>query len=90
MLITTNGKTIRTIVKTGAASDNPNHNTERNAQQTAGIVNRTMIQLSKKISISGCRPIRRPAAVPATIEITKPSNIRASVCPTTTREAGLL
>ncbi len=70
-------------MKIGAVSDRPNHNTERNAQQTAGNVNRTMIQLSKKISMPRLNPISSPSAVPISIEMTKPSNIRASVCPKT-------
>ena len=75
---------MRTIVKIGAVSERPNHNTERNAQQTAGNVNRTMIQLSKKISMLRFNPISRPSAVPTSMEMKKPSNIRASVCPKTT------
>ena len=84
MFIATNGKTIRTMVRIGAASDMPNHNTDRNAQQTEGTVSRTMIQLSKNSSTQRFNPITRPSAVPITIEMTKPSNIRSSVRPTAT------
>ena len=83
MFIVTKGKTIITIVRIGAASENPNHKTERKAQQTAGNVKRTMIQLSKKISIPRLNPIRRPSAIPTAIEMAKPSNIRESVSATT-------
>ena len=68
-------------MKIGAVCDSPNHNTERKAQHTAGNVNSTMIQLSKKISTLRLSPIARPSARPITIEMTKPSKIRASVCP---------
>ena len=83
MFIATNGKTIRTMVRIGATSDNPNHKTERNAQQIAGNVKRTMIQLSKKASTLRSRPINRPIAVPMSMEATRPSKIRKRVCPTT-------
>ncbi len=84
MFIATNGTTIKTIVKIAAAPDNPNHKTERNAQQTAGKLNKTMIQLSKKISTPRFSPIARPSAAPIAIETANPSKMRASVSPTTT------
>jgi hypothetical protein len=83
MFMTTNGKTIREMVRIGAASDIPNHKTERNAQQTAGTVRRTMIQVSKNNSTSRFNPIRIPNPVPASMDIAKPSNIRRNVCATT-------
>jgi hypothetical protein len=79
MFIETNGKTIRTIVNNGAVSDNPNHKTERKAQQIAGKVSRTIIQLSMKDSKFFLIPIKRPMLVPISIQRTRPLNIRVRV-----------
>ena len=86
--ITTNAETTRTMVRIGAASDMPNHSTDRNAQHTAGTVSRTMIQLSKNSSTLRFIPISSPSEVPTIITMTKPSKIRSSVRPTIRYDAG--
>jgi len=90
MFMETKGNTISTIVNKGAISDKPNHKTERNAQQIAGKVKRTIIQLSMKDSKCFLIPIRSPMAVPINMDRTRPLKILTRVFHITEYDAGSL
>ena len=72
-----------TVVKTGATSDRPNHNTPRNAQQMAGNVSSTMIQPSRNASTCRWNPMINPAMPPMNMAKPRPRMIRRSVSQTT-------
>jgi len=90
MFMETKGKTTSTIVNNGAISDRPNHKTERNAQQIAGKVSKTIIQLSMKDSKCFLIPIKIPMPVPINMLRTRPLKILTRVFHITEYDSGSL
>jgi hypothetical protein len=64
-------------------SEIPNQSTARKAQEIAGKVRSTMIQLSKKLSTERRSPMTRPMEAPMSIDRIKPTRTLSRVLPIT-------